>query len=119
MRGSEVMLVALRPNPVKNLVRDRGRQGMAGAEDPDTFFLGKRNRRAGGAQRDAFTGGFQLQRVARRKVEFVPQWLGNHDAAGTVDSQSGYHNAILHRENPFVNGTKMICRPGLRGTPRN
>jgi hypothetical protein len=63
---------------IQQIVGHGSAQGLAGAENPDAFFLGQRRTAAHRSKGNVFADTFQLQQVSRSNVQFRPERLGQN-----------------------------------------
>jgi len=124
---------ALVANLPKHLVDGRGRQPLSGSKDPNPTLLLKRRGGLNGAKSQPFGGTFQLERVARSKLQPIAQRLGQDDASSVVESDFSNHDGILRRFLPTcewqstpVSDDKDACvftrapdKGGAGGAPRD
>jgi hypothetical protein len=72
----QILFVALLPIFCQQIVCHRRRQGFAGAENPDAFFLGQWRRAAHSSKGNALVNTFHLQQITGADVQFLRNGLG-------------------------------------------
>ena len=89
------------PDIAECFVRFAGRKRLAGTKHPDaTFFLQGRGA-AARPQCDLVALDREIEGIASGKAQFVPESLGNDDAARSIEGDFVTHKPILLWLHPF------------------
>ena len=65
---------------------------MPTVKHPDAMLLGERTVPAHRPQDNLFSGALHFEYVPSFEVQFLPQRLGNDNAAGLIDDQTQFHS---------------------------
>jgi hypothetical protein len=107
----EISLIALASYALDSFLNRERRQRLAGTKDPDPVLFAKRRISPVWPQRNSILRSLKVKFIARYKLEFLTNRLGQYDSPSLVESKSGAHTRIL----PFSAGfghASMTFRSG-------